>query len=65
MRNTHPLAHTGAQTHLKQTRAAVKSAKKRSMTLMEVWEKGYMPTTAHRMPDMNRETQCVRNQEPQ
>jgi hypothetical protein len=35
------------------------------MTLTEVWEKGYMPTMAHRMPEVNRDTQWVRNQELQ
>lgn len=56
---------THRNTHLKHTRAAVNSAKNRSMTLTEVCEKGYIPTTAHRMPDVKREVQCVRNQEPQ
>ena len=64
---THPYNGTQSPktTHLKHTRAAVNSAKNRSMTLTEVWEKGYMPTMAHRMPEVNRDTQWVRNQELQ
>jgi len=46
---THPYNGTQSPktTHLKHTRAAVNSAKNRSMTLTEVWDKWHTPSQWH------------------